>query len=73
MDSGERFTRKEKLRAASGKMTSSSVRISDKISRWKNLIIKKRTAQNEPLIDTYQDIVNYAIIAQMVEKGQWKK
>tara|TARA_R110000796_G_scaffold210068_2_gene326330 strand:- start:92 stop:448 length:357 start_codon:yes stop_codon:yes gene_type:complete len=48
-------------------------RMSDKISRWKNLIIKKRQAQNEPLIDTYQDIVNYAIIAQMVEKGEWKK
>ena len=48
-------------------------RISDKISRWKNLIIKKRTVANEPLIDTYQDIVNYGIIAQLVERDLWKK
>jgi len=28
---------------------------------------------NEPLTDTYQDIVNYGIIAQLVERGLWKK
>jgi len=30
-------------------------------------------ANNEPLKDTYQDIVNYGIIAQIVERGDWKK
>ena len=25
------------------------------------------------LTDTYQDIVNYGIIAQLVERGLWKK
>lgn len=48
-------------------------RLSDKVNRWKNLIIKKRKANNESLIDTYQDIVNYGIIAQLVERGLWKK
>ena len=48
-------------------------RLSDKVNRWKNLIISKRSTRNEPLIDTYQDIVNYGIIAQLVEKNQWKK
>jgi len=48
-------------------------RLNDKVSRWKNLIINKRNAQNETLIDTYQDITNYGIIAQLVEKGMWKK
>ena len=48
-------------------------RLSDKINRWKNMIINKRKANNEPLIDTYQDITNYGIIAQLVERGLWKK
>jgi hypothetical protein len=48
-------------------------RLSDKINRWKNLIINKRKANNESLIDTYQDITNYGIIAQLVERGLWKK
>ena len=48
-------------------------RMSDKINRWKNLIIKNRGAQNETITDTFQDICNYAIIAQLVEKDQWKK
>jgi hypothetical protein len=48
-------------------------RISDKISRWKNLLINNKQINNEPLTDTYQDIVNYGIIAQLVERGLWKK
>ena len=48
-------------------------RMSDKINRWKNLIISSRIPQNETIIDTFQDICNYAIIAQLVEKNQWKK
>ena len=48
-------------------------RINDKVNRWKNLLISQRGANNESLTDTYQDIVNYGIISQLVEKGQWKK
>jgi len=48
-------------------------RLNDKVSRWKNLIINKRGAQNETLTDTYQDITNYGIIAQMVDRDMWKK
>jgi hypothetical protein len=48
-------------------------RLSDKVNRWKNLIITKQTGKNEPLTDTYQDITNYGIIAQLVERGLWKK
>ena len=47
-------------------------RISDKVNRWKNMIITKRKPENETLIDTFQDLSNYAIIAQLVEKGKWK-
>jgi len=53
-------------------MTGLWYRLSDKINRWKNMIISGRKAQNETLIDTYQDITNYGIIAQLVERGLWK-
>lgn len=48
-------------------------RMSDKINRWKNLIISKRRPQNETIIDTFQDLVNYGIIAQLVSTNRWKK
>lgn len=54
-------------------MTGLFYRLSDKINRWKNLIISKREAQNETLLDTFQDITNYGIIAQLVYSGRWKK
>lgn len=48
-------------------------RMSDKINRWKNLIISGRKAQNETLTDTFQDLCNYAIIAQLVKRNLWRK
>ena len=48
-------------------------RMSDKINRWKNLIVSSRGPQNETLIDTFQDLSNYAIIAQLISKDLWKK
>jgi hypothetical protein len=48
-------------------------RLNDKVSRWKNLIVTKQVAKNEALTDTYQDITNYGIIAQLVERDLWKK
>jgi len=53
-------------------MTGLWYRISDKVNRWKNMIISGRKAQNETLIDTFQDITNYGIISQLVKKGMWK-
>ena len=54
-------------------MTGLWYRLSDKINRWKNMIITNRGPQNESLLDTFQDITNYGIIAQLVHKGMWKK
>ena len=53
-------------------MTGLWYRLSDKINRWKNMILTDRKAQNETLIDTFQDITNYGIICQMVSKDKWK-
>jgi hypothetical protein len=54
-------------------MTGLWYRLSDKINRWKNMIISGRKAQNETIIDTFQDVTNYGIIAQLVQRGMWKK
>ena len=53
-------------------MTGLWYRLSDKINRWKNMILTGRKAQNETLIDTFQDITNYGIIAQLVQTDKWK-
>lgn len=48
-------------------------RISDKINRWKNLMFGSKELQpaNESISDTFQDIANYAMIAQLVYRGKW--
>ena len=53
-------------------MTGLWYRLSDKINRGKNMILTGRKAQNETLIDTFQDITNYGIIAQLVFNDKWK-
>ena len=47
------------------------IRMNDKISRWKNLMLKDRKANNESLLDSFKDLGNYSIIAQLVSKGLW--
>lgn len=48
------------------------VRMGDKLARLANLYAKKRRrAVNEPILDSFQDISNYAIIATLVEQGHW--
>ena len=48
-------------------------RVSDKINRWQNVLESGRPLNNETLLDTFQDIANYAIIGQLVYRGLWKK
>jgi len=49
------------------------VRMNDKHERLKTLFNKSRRskAANESIEDTFRDICNYAIIAHMVERGEW--
>ena len=51
------------------------LRCNDKINRLKNMLKRKgrNYVQDEPMIDSFIDISNYGIIAQLVMKGQWKK
>lgn len=47
-----------------------AVRICDKIARAENLILRQTNAvRNETIIDTYEDIVGYAVIALMLDAG----
>ena len=49
-------------------------RMNDKINRLKNLVLlnKQPSVSNESVIDTYQDLSIYGIIAQIVQNGKWK-
>jgi hypothetical protein len=50
------------------------LRCNDKINRLKNLIKRdgKNYVEGEALIDSFIDISNYGIIAQLVMKNKWK-
>jgi hypothetical protein len=56
-------------------LTAIWIRMNDKMNRLKNLVLKNNPnpLDNEPVIDAWVDIVNYAIIAQLVYKNKCKK
>lgn len=47
------------------------VRTSDKIERLINLLNSGNEPANEALDDTWLDIANYGLIAQMIRRGIW--
>ena len=48
-------------------------RLSDKVNRWQNMMLSGRPVNNESLIDTFNDIANYATIARLVLEDKWHK
>jgi predicted DNA-binding protein YlxM (UPF0122 family) len=48
------------------------VRLSDKIERYKNLMLKKREPSHESLVDTLRDVVGYCLIALMFLDGTFQ-
>jgi len=46
------------------------IRVSDKVSRLKNLVGKE--ALNETKSDTWQDIAGYALLAMLLERGSFE-
>jgi|TARA_R110000868_G_scaffold195048_5_gene440748 hypothetical protein len=51
-------------------------RVSDKVQRLINMIVKKskiEDAANEPVMDSFQDLSNFGIIARIVKNGKWCK
>jgi hypothetical protein len=49
--------------------------MNDKMNRLKNLVLlgKENRVADESTTDSYRDITNYGIIAQIVQNGMWKK
>lgn len=54
-----------------GPLNGLRVRMWDKMARINNLIENGAQPEHEGLIDSFKDISNYALIAQMVLKGKW--
>ena len=55
-------------------LTGLCIRLTDKISRLKNLLINGRSfVKGEGMEDTFIDITNYGIIGLLVGRDKWKK
>jgi hypothetical protein len=55
-------------------LTGLAIRLTDKISRLKNLLINgKNYVKGEGMEDTFIDIANYGIIGLLVGRDKWKK
>lgn len=55
-------------------LTGLCIRLTDKISRLKNLLINgKNFVEGEGIQDTFLDIANYGIIGLIVGRDKWKK
>ena len=55
-------------------LTGLAIRLTDKISRLKNLLINgKNYVKGESMEDTFIDIANYGIIGLLVGRDKWKK
>ena len=55
-------------------LTGLCIRLTDKISRLKNLLINgKNFVKGEGMEDTFIDIANYGIIGLLVGRDKWKK
>ena len=55
-------------------LTGLCIRLTDKISRLKNLLINgKNYVKGEGMEDTFIDIANYGIIGMLVGRNKWKK
>ena len=55
-------------------LTGLAIRLTDKISRLKNLLINgKNYVKGEGMEDTFVDIANYGIIGMLVGRNKWKK
>ena len=55
-------------------LTGLAIRLTDKISRLKNLLVNGRAfVKGEGMEDTFMDIANYGIIGLLVGRNKWKK
>ena len=48
-------------------------RMNDKMQRFQQIVMNDQDPENESLMDTFMDLANYAIIAQLVKEKAWGK
>ena len=48
-------------------------RMNDKMQRFQQIVMNSQEPENESLMDTFMDIANYALIAQLVKEKVWGK
>ena len=51
-------------------------RMNDKIERLKTLLMRNTNqtgVENEPITDSFSDVSNYGVMAQVVARGKWAK
>jgi len=50
-------------------------RVNDKVERLKTLLMRngENAVDNEPATDSFSDISNYGVMAQVVARGKWAK
>ena len=48
-------------------------RMNDKMQRYQQIVMNGQVPENESLMDTFMDLANYAIIAQLVKDKAWGK
>jgi len=46
-------------------------RMNDKMQRFQQIVMNSQEPENESLMDTFMDLANYAIIAQLVKEKAW--
>ena len=46
-------------------------RMNDKMQRFQQIVINNQEPENESLTDTFMDLANYALIAQLVKEKVW--
>ena len=70
---GSNLEKPEDVRAS---LCGITFRLNDKVQRLLNLVVKKGAidgSANEPVMDSFQDITNFGIIARIVKAGEWCK
>ena len=48
-------------------------RMNDKMQRFQQIVMNNQEPENESLMDSFMDLANYALIAQLVKKQVWGK
>ena len=50
-------------------------RMNDKIERMKTLLMRngENSVEGEPVTDSFSDVSNYGVMAQVVARGKWAK